>query len=596
MDYIDNDFLQIFHYQEKTDFDFIVKQILYTKKSIWIIQQYIYSETYENLIDILNNNIKELLTTFLKSDVIKYIINNLLNIYNTFKIYKLNNLFLKLFFNNINKDILTKIVKIIIYKNKYYKELYDFFVNIGINTAFEPLINEFNNLTIKHILNKNIVDSYKIYVNNNKIVLDLFNSNLKCIEIIIGNTLDYIEKNDSIYIDIQLLYIGKDIKKYKLLSVIETYLLNLHKNITEYNIFDGELLKNIVKHFNYIYELKCLQNVINYPLIIKKNINSIFHNDKILKYFIFGLSKVIMYMVHLDDSINIIYNIITHLKFFNNIDILLQYYYESLKIRVKYFLINNINHNTILNVENKLIEYLELINLSKLQIYNDIYNYIDNLKTSIDFKQTLNSVDNPIFITKKLKIELYNINIPDIFIKNVDIIKNHYSYANRQLELSYKDTVVTLSLDDNVTITGSLIPMTMLYYYGSCDNIDIFNVMFNNQNEELMDNTLNILKNNNLLIDNKIIIPKKNIILNENIINYNKIIEKINYDRNTITKCYIMKTAKTLKKNITNEELYNFTKTSLNYFVLEYDRFENMLKYCIEKELLNVNSSGLLEY
>ena len=57
-----------------------------------------------------------------------------------------------------------------------------------------------------------------------------------------------------------------------------------------------------------------------------------------------------------------------------------------------------------------------------------------------------------------------------------------------------------------------------------------------------------------------------------------------------------MKTAKILKKNITKEELYNFTKKSLKYFDLNYELFEEMLNNCVEKELLNIDSSGLLEY
>jgi hypothetical protein len=297
------------------------------------------------------------------------------------------------------------------------------------------------------------------------------------------------------------------------------------------------------------------------------------------------------------DALNIIYNIMSYLKYINNIDIALQYYYESLKIRVKYYLVNNTNHNTILNVENKLIEYLELVNYSKLQIYNDINNYLDSLKTSIDLKTKMNDVDESIFISKKLKIEAHDVNIPYIFIKNVDVIKNQYKTDNRELELSYSDSIVKLSIN-NITITGTLLPMSMLYYYGSSDsaNIDVFNVMFNNQNEDLMISTLNILKKNSLIINDKIIIPTSNIILNENLIDYNKIIEKISHDRNTITKCYIMKTAKRLKNNITKEELYNFTKQSLKYFDLDHELFENMLKHCVEKELLNINSSGLLEY
>ena len=80
-----NDFLQIFHNREKKDFDFIVKQILYTKNSLWVIQQYNYNEPDENLINILNNNINEMLSTFKISDIIKYIIEKLNIMHNRFK-------------------------------------------------------------------------------------------------------------------------------------------------------------------------------------------------------------------------------------------------------------------------------------------------------------------------------------------------------------------------------------------------------------------------------------------------------------------------------------------------------------------------------
>jgi hypothetical protein len=617
---INNDFLQIFDYPERKDFDFIVKQILYTTNSHWAIQQYLYNETQEQIIDILDNNVKELLINFKISDVIKYIINNLISMYRRFENIdkNLTIIFLKSFFQNIKIDFLKKLVKTIIFKNKYYDELVNTFSSIydiiktSTNspiivdssaslykadcTVFDPLITEFNNYTIKYISNADILVSYKIYQHNNNIIKKLFNYELPCICTIINNIIDHIKKSTT-YIDLNILYIGKEQDKCIILTVlIQTYSLHLYKNIKEYNIHDGKLLKNIIYHLNYIYQLKHLKNIINYPYVIKTNINSIIHNDEILKYFIFGLSKLIMATISNEnsDTLNIIYNIISYLKYINNIDIALQYYYESLKIRVKYYLVNNINHNTILNIENKLIEYLELVNYSKLQIYNDINNYLDSLKTSIDLKTKMNHVSESIFISKKLKVETYNVNIPDIFIKNVDVIKKQYKTDNRELELSYSDSIVKLSIN-NITITGTLLPMSMLYYYGSGVS-DIFNVMFNNQNEDLMISSLNILKNNNLIINDKINIPTSNIILNENIIDYNKIIEKISHDRNTITKCYIMKTAKRLKSNITKEELYNFTKNSLKYFDLDHELFENMLNNCVEKDLLNINSSGLLEY
>jgi hypothetical protein len=640
-----NDFLHIFHNKEKKDFDFIVRQILYTKNSLWIIQQYNYNEPSEKLINILNNNINEMLSTFKISDIIKYIVENLNIMHHRFKnINKIitETTFLKLFFQNIKEDILKKIVKTIIYKNKHYDEIINSLNNIyniiRTSTVFDPLINEINKYTIKYISKTNILGSYKIYQNNNNIFKKLFNSNLDCINLIVNNIIDYINNNQSIYIDLEIILIGFHHYNQSLLKHIQTYLLNLNKTIKEYNVNDGELLKNIFFHFNYIHHLQYLKKDINYSLIIKTNMNNIIHNDEILKYLIFGLSKIIMIIINSEYniSINIIYNIVSYLKYINNIDVTLQYFYESLQIRVKYYLVNNINYNSILIIENKFIEYLELVNYSKLQVFNDIQNCLTSLKTSIEFKQIMNHIDESIFISKKLNVELHNINIPEIFIKNVNLIKKQYlkkyNFDNRKLELSYKDSIVKLSIN-NITITGSLLPMSILYYYGStdctvslrdsrdnplsdstgkgyeglynplfrfsfgnCTNIDIFDIMFNNQNEELMNSSLNILKNNNLIINNKIIIPTKNIILNENLIDYNKIIEKVNYDRNIITKCYIMKTAKILKKNITKEELYNFTKKSLKYFDLDYELFDNMLNNCVEKELLNINSSGLLEY
>jgi len=449
--HINNDFLQIFDYPEKKDFDFIVKQILYTTKSHWAIQQYLYNESQEQIIDILENNVKELLINFQISDVIKYIINNLISMYRRFEnIDKdLKIMFLKLFFQNIKIDFLKKIVKTIIFKNKYYDELVNtlssIYTIIRTSSVFDPLINEFNNYTIKYISKTDILVSYKIYQGNNNALKELFNYDLPCISIIIDNIIGHIQNNEITYIDLDILQIGKEQDKCILLTHnIQTYLLNLYKNIKEYNIHDGKLLKNIIYHLNYIYQLKHLKNIINYPYVIKTNINSIIHNDKILKYFIFGLSKLIMATISNvnSDTLNIIYNIISYLKYINNIDIMLQYYYESLKIRVKYYLVNNIDHNTILNIENKLIEYLELVNYSKLQIYNDINNYIDSLKTSIDFKKKMNDVEESIFISKKLKVETYNVNIPDIFIKNVDVIKKQYKTDNRQLELSYSDSIV----------------------------------------------------------------------------------------------------------------------------------------------------------
>ena len=104
-----NDFLHIFHNKEKKDFDFIVRQILYTKNSLWIIQQYNYNEPCENFINILNNNINEMLSTFKISDIIKYIIENLNIMHHRFKnINKIitETTFLKLFFQNIKEDIL----------------------------------------------------------------------------------------------------------------------------------------------------------------------------------------------------------------------------------------------------------------------------------------------------------------------------------------------------------------------------------------------------------------------------------------------------------------------------------------------------------
>lgn len=606
---IDNNFLNIFQIKEKTNFDLVVKQILYTNKSKWIIDQYIYTESSKDIKYILDNNIKELLSKFKTNDVINYIINNLINKYIIFKNKKsIEILFLKLFFQNIKNEIIKKIALVILSKDKkFHQELTDVLLNIYNNLEthdiFNPLINELNSLTINYISDNNILDSFKIYVNNNNIVKKLFNYDLTCINIITNNIVKYIQLNESMrtYIDNDIISLLKNIiYDNDVLVNLNTYTLNLHKNIKKYNINNGKLLKDIIQHFNYIYKFEYLKNTINYPLIVKTNINSIIHNNDILQYFIFGLSNIIINIIDNNNSLEIIYNIVYYIKYINDIDIVLLYYYESLKNRIQYYLINNINFTKVFSIENKLIEYLELVNYSKLQIYNDILNFLDSFKISINFK-LITMIDKSIFINKKLNINKYNINIPTDFLLLQDInnikenYKTLYNTINRELELSYKDTFVKLSIN-NITITGSLLPMTVLYYYGSINQSNIFNDIFNNENEELMNSTLNILKNNNLIINNKLNIPTTNIILNEDIIDYKKIIEKINYDRNIITKCYILKTAKILKNNITKEELYNFTKQNLKYFDLDNELFEDMLKHCIEKELLTINNSGLLEF
>jgi hypothetical protein len=614
MNHIKNDFLCIFKNEKKTDIDNVIKDILYTNKSSWIIQQNKFSENY---VEIIENNVKELLLKLNKSDIIKYIINNLLNICNRFNDIekKFNVIFLQLFFQNIDTDILKKIVKTIIHKNnKYNLELINAIINL--NSIIEekkilvPLIKELNNLTIQKIINSNLIDSYKIFLNNNAICNNMFYTNLDCINIIICNHFEYIKKCETSYLDIKILFLINDInhinndKKKGLINVIEYYLLNLCKNITDYDLYNKTLLKNIIYHFDYIHQTKQLQKIINFPLIIKTNINNIIHNDDILKYFISGVSDIIKYGINNDNIIHIIYNTLSYLKFMNNIDIVLQYYYEYLKNRIKYYLINHTNHANIYDVENKLIEYLELINYSKLRVYNDIYNCINDYKTTIDL--TNNMKNCTFIINTQSKINKYNVYIPSDLNLSTDvdylnkIYKEKYNFNNRKLELDVERSDISLKVN-NITISGELIPMSILYCYGYNTDIEqiIYKVkdMFNNENEEFMNYNLNILKYNNLLIDNKLNIPTCNIDLKKKNITVNVINDiNIKYDRDVIIKCYVMKTAKLLKNNIEQEELFKLTKQNIRYFELEKNIFEDTLKYCLEKEYLTINNSGLIDF
>ena len=607
-DCLKNDFIIIFKNKNNYNYNDIIKQILYNDISPWILKQYFINEKYENIKETIDINVKDLLSNLTKIDILIFIINKLKNKYLNFKSINKNIglIFLISFFKHIDKKYLKKILKIYKFKDKYTEQiinvLKEIYVLLDFNIEFlEPFIIEFNNFTKENIKNMSIVESYKIYNNNNSIIRKLFNINLKCIDIIFNNIKNYIISNQKIYIENDMINIISNIyynyNNYKdLLNIFENYLLNLYKNINNDMIFkDGKLLKNILQLLNYIYNLNDIENIINLPLIIKTNINKIFYNDDIIKYFIFGLSKIIMKSI---DN-NIIYNILSLLKFINNIDILLQYYYEYLQIRIKYYLIENINLENFLNVENKMIQFLELINFSKLQISNNIYNCIENFEKSISFKNKID-IKYSIFIDTKLTTNiLYKINIPNIFINNIDIINKKYktilNIDNRELELSLKESIVKLSIN-NITITGSILPMSMLYYYGFSETIDIYNIMFNNENYDMMNKLLNILKQNNLIINNKLNIPKDNIILNENLIENNTIIERIIYDRNIITKCYIIKTVKLLKSNIKINELFNHTKESIKYFELEIDLFDKILKECIDKNLINIDDNGLIEF
>lgn len=629
MNHIQKDFLCIFKNEKKTDTDNVIKDILYTKKSSWIIQQNKFSENY---VEIIENNVKELLLKLNKSDIIKYIINDLINICNRFNDIekKFNVIFLQIFFQNIETDILKKIVKTIIHKNnKYNLELINTIINLNSiiedKKIVDPLINEFNNLTIQKIQNYNLIDSYKIFLNNNAICNNMFYTNLDCINIIICNHIEYIKKNETSYLDTNILFLINSIhhinndKKKELINVIENYLLNLHKNVTDYNLYNKNLLKNIIYHLDYIHQTKQLQKIINFPLIIKTNINNIIHNDDILKYFMSGISDIIKYglnnvtiFIFMSEEIilniyNIIFNVISYLKFMNNIDIVLQYYYEYLKIRIKYYLIHCISssYSNIYDVENKLIEYLELINYSKLRVYNDIYNCINDYKTTIDLINN-NATNCTFIVNTQSKANKYNINIPSDLNLSADvdylnkIYKEKYNFNNRKLELDVERSDISLKVN-NITISGELIPMSILYCYGY--NTDIEKIMdkvkdmFNNENEEFMNYNLNILKYNNLLIDNKLNIPTCNIDLKKKNITVNVINDiNIKYDRDIITKCYVMKIAKSLKNNIEQEELFKLTKQNIKYFELNKNIFEDTLKYCLEKEYLTINNSGLIDF
>jgi hypothetical protein len=614
MNHIQNDFLCIFKNEKKTDTDNVIKDILYTNKSTWIIQQNKFSENY---VEIIENNVKELLLKLNKSDTIKYIINDLFNICNRFNDIEkqFNIIFLELFFKNIDTNIFRKIVKTIIHKNnKYNLELINSIINLNSiikeKKILDPLINEFNYLTIQKITNSNLIDSYKIFLNNNAICNNMFYTNLDCINIIICNHIEYIKKCETSYLDIKILFLINDInhinndKKKGLINVIEYYLLNLCKNITDYDLYNKTLLKNIIYHLDYIHQTKQLQKIINFPLIIKTNINNIIHNDDILKYFISGVSDIIKYGINNDNIIHIIYNTLSYLKFMNNIDIVLQYYHEYLKNRIKYYLISHTNHANIYDVENKFIEYLELINYSKLRVYNDIYNCINDYKTTIDL--TNNMKNCTFIINTQSKINKYNVYIPSDLKLSSDvdylnkIYKEKYNFNNRKLELDVERSDISLKVN-NITISGELIPMSILYCYGY--NTDIEQIidkvkdMFNNENEEFMNYNLNILKYNNLLIDNKLNIPTCNIDLKKKNITVNVINDiNIKYDRDVITKCYVMKTAKLLKNNIEQEELFKLTKQNIRYFELEKNIFEDTLKYCLEKEYLTINNSGLIDF
>jgi hypothetical protein len=211
MNHIQNDFLCIFKNEKKTDTDNVIKDILYTNKSSWIIQQNKFSENY---VEIIENNVKELLLKLNKTDIIKYIINDLINISNRFNDIekKFNVIFLQIFFQNIDTDILKKIVKTIIHKNnKYNLELINTIINLSSiiedKKCLDPLINEFNNLTIQKIQNYNLIDSYKIFLNNNTICNNMFYTNLDCINIIICNYIEYIKKNETSYLDTNILFL-----------------------------------------------------------------------------------------------------------------------------------------------------------------------------------------------------------------------------------------------------------------------------------------------------------------------------------------------------------------------------------------------------
>ena len=111
--YITTDFINIFKNNNEYDYNDIIKKILYTNTSPWILKQYLINKKYENIEEIIDINVKELLSKFTKNDLISYIINNLKTKFLQFKsidknIIKVDEAKQNLKNSNIKKMIITK--------------------------------------------------------------------------------------------------------------------------------------------------------------------------------------------------------------------------------------------------------------------------------------------------------------------------------------------------------------------------------------------------------------------------------------------------------------------------------------------------------
>jgi hypothetical protein len=277
-----------------------------------------------------------------------------------------------------------------------------------------------------------------------------------------------------------------------------------------------------------------------------------------------------------------IFHIIDYDKF-------IAYYYSSLNNRMKMIIFNKDTFKHNYNIERFIVDNFNPLNVfelyknSKKLLINTLRSYHINL---------VSNIPNCLLLLNNNNITKPSIKYIDDILQHLNQITDFYKnlYPDRYLNHSEKNTIIFLKYE-SYTISGTLVPMSVLYCIGINNGIIDMNLLKEQlvDNEELLLNNIYILEQNDLIQDNKIKIPTKNIILKENYKIQKKYIDKqIKYDRNTIIRCYIMKIAKQFRNDttLTSNKLYKLCKSEIKYFNLEYKEFISTANKLVNTESL----------
>lgn len=307
--------------------------------------------------------------------------------------------------------------------------------------------------------------------------------------------------------------------------------------------------------------------------------------------------KYILSMYHLQPDGDLITDMCIVAKSIHNIqnyDRFLVMYMISSANRIKTMMFNPDTFRANYNTERNVMDSLDITHMyDTLKTIKKLF--VDALK-SHHLSKSMNHPVNSILLDFNVKIKDDKFVPPPEILGCIDDAKAFYtqSYPERSLYVCNKNTIVTCRLGDTI-ISGTIVPMSILYVVanssGQVDEQAIAEQL-SIEDANVVRRYIHVLVANNLIKDNAFAPPSTNIILNENVKSVSAEIEKnVQYDRNTITRCFTVRTAKQYRTHdsLTRKMLFDTTKNAIKYFDLQYKDFEKVLQKLVDTEMLFAN-------